>query len=117
MDSLAAWRVNGLRTPESVRQEVAEIAELGRRFQAARQAKRQVDVRPNVRFLDCPRSPVVTLPAVTISTTEAAKRLGIGERAVQRRAERGSLQATRTPSGELRFDAAEIDKLVKGSAR
>jgi hypothetical protein len=44
-DFLASRRVSGLRTPEDVRLELQEVAELGRRFQTAQLAKRQADVR------------------------------------------------------------------------
>jgi excisionase family DNA binding protein len=115
LDFLASLRVSGLRTSEDVRREVVEVAELGRRFQAASLQKRAADVRQDVRFLDRPRSPMVPLPSMT--TAQVAKRLSIGERAVQRRAERGSLRATRTPGGELRFSKVDVERLlVKGSS-
>jgi excisionase family DNA binding protein len=120
LDSLAAWRVNGVQAPPDVRLEVEEVAELGRQFQAAQLQKRAADVRMDCsdeHLLANRRSPVVPLPAVTYSTAQAAKRLGIGERAAQRRAERGSLRATRAPGGELRFSKAEVDRIAKGSAQ
>jgi excisionase family DNA binding protein len=113
LDFLAGWRVSGLPAPPDVRTELEEVAELGRRFQAATLAKGQADVRQSVRLVDCPRSSVVPLPAVTYSTAQAAKRLHIGSRAVQRRAERGSIRATRTPGGELRFSKAEVDRIAR----
>ena len=117
LDLLASRRLNGLRTSEDVRLELLEVAELGRKFQVAQLQKRAADVRSDVRSVDCPRSPVVPLPAVTYSTTQVAAALDIGCRAVQRRAERGTLRATRAPGGELRFDRAEIDRLVKERTR
>jgi excisionase family DNA binding protein len=116
-DFLASMRVSGLRTPEDVRLELLEVAELGRKFQVAQLQKRAADVRQGVRFVDSERSLVVPLPAMTCSTAEAARKLDIGCRAVQRRAERGTLRATRAPGGELRFDRAEIDRLVKERTR
>jgi excisionase family DNA binding protein len=112
-DFLASMRVSGLRTPEDVRLELLEVAELGRKFQVAQLAKRGADVRQGVRFVDSERAPVVTSLAVTYSSAQAAKSLRIGVRAVQRRAERGSLRATRAPGGELRFDKAEVDRLAR----
>jgi hypothetical protein len=118
LDFLAGWRVNGLQAPSDVRQEVQEVAELGRRFQAATPAKGQADVRQSVRLVDSPRAPVVPLPAVkTYSTAQTAAALDVGCRAIQRRAERGTLPATCTPGGELRFDKGLIDRLAKGKAR
>jgi excisionase family DNA binding protein len=116
LDLLTARRVAGLPTPENVRREVQEVFELGRKFQAATLAKRQTDVRQDVRFVDCGRSSVVPSFAVTYSSAQAAKKLGIGQRAVQRRAERGSLRALRTPGGELRFERAEIDREARRRA-
>jgi excisionase family DNA binding protein len=113
LDSLAAWHVNGLTAPKDVRQEIEEVAELGRKFQAATLQKRGDGVRPDARCVDSQRSPVAHLPLVTCSSTEAAKRLGIGIRAVQRRAQRGSLHATRGPGGELCFSKAEVDRLAR----
>jgi excisionase family DNA binding protein len=113
LDFLAGWRVAGLQAPRDVRTELEEIAELGRRFQAATLAKGQADVRQSVRLVDSPRAPVVALPAVTYSTGQVAKKLSIGPRAVQRRAERGSLRATRAPGGELRFDSAEVNRIAR----
>ena len=116
LDLIAARRVSGLPTPADVRLEVEEVAELGRRFKAATLQKRQEDVRQTVRFVDWPRSPVVPLSAVTYSSTQVAVALGIGCRAVQRRAERGSLRATRV-GREWRFDAATIDRLAERRTR
>ena len=115
-DLLASWHVNGLQAPQDVRTEVEEVAECGRKFQAAQLAKRESDVRPDVRCVDSARSPVVPLLSMTYGTVEVAKKLHIGPRAAQRRAERGSLRATRGPRGELRFDKAEIDRLAKGKS-
>jgi len=118
LDIIASRRVNGLRTPDDVRQEVQQVFELGRRFQAAQLQKRGADVRSDgsdEHFLANRCSPPATSESVTYGSAQAAKRLDIGQRAVQRRAERGSLRATRTPGGELRFDKAEIDRLAKGS--
>ena len=114
-DFVVSLRVNGLQAPPDVRQEVQEVAEMGRRFQGAVLAKRQVDVRQDVRAVDGRRSPPAPSVSVTYSTKQVAAALGCGCRAVQRRAERGSLRATRTPGGKLRFDSAEVNRLVKGS--
>jgi hypothetical protein len=115
LDFVAGWRTNGLRTPDDVRSEVLEVAELGRRFQAVQLQKRTADVRSDVRSVANRRSSPAVSVSVTYSTAEVAKKLHIGSRAVQRRAERGSLRTTRA-SGELRFDSAEVDRLVKGIA-
>ena len=113
LDFLASRRVSGLPTSEDVRREVQEVSELGRRYQAAQLAKRGADGRQDVRSVANRRSPPA--PSVSMTTAQVAAALGTGCRAVQRRANRGSLRATRTPSGELRFDPAEIARLVKGS--
>jgi excisionase family DNA binding protein len=118
-DVLAAMRVNGLQAPADVRLEIQEVAELGRRYQAACLQKRAADVRPggpSEHSLANTCSPPAPLPAMTYSTAQVAAALGIGRRAVQRRAERGSLRAARTPGGELRFDSAEVDRIAKGTA-
>ncbi len=81
LDSLAAWRVNGLQAPPDVRREVEEIAELGRRFQAAQQAKRQEDVRSgdsDEHLLANRCSPPSRSVSVTYSSTQVAVALGIG---------------------------------------
>src|ERR1039458_9855998 len=114
-DFLAGWHVNGLQAPEYVRLEGAGVADWGRRFQAASLAKRAPDVRQDVRSLANRRSSPAISDAVTYSTAQAAKKLGIGPRAAQRRAERGSLRATRV-RGELRFAKDQIDRLAKGIA-
>jgi excisionase family DNA binding protein len=49
---------------------------------------------------------------MTYSTIEAVERLGVSPRALQRRVERGTLKATRNARGWLRFDAADVDRLV-----
>jgi len=112
-DFLASWRVNGLQAPSDVRIEIREVAELGRRFQAAQMAKRAAERTSDERPLANECSPSATSVAVTYSSAQAAKRLGVGQRAVQRRAERGSLRALRTPGGELRFERAEIDRIAR----
>ena len=114
LDFLASLRVNGLRTPEDVRQEVQEVAELGRRYQAAQLAKRGSGVRSDrsdEHSLANGCSPPA--PSESMKTTQVAAALGIGCRAVQRRAERGSLRATRAPGGELRFEKSEIDRVAR----
>jgi excisionase family DNA binding protein len=115
LDSLAAWRVNGLQAPPDVRLEVAEIAELGRRYQAAQLAKRAAHVRmdrSDERRLANGCAPPAPSVSVTYSTAEAAKSLHTGVRAVQRRAERGSLPAVRV-GRELRFAKADIDRIAR----
>jgi excisionase family DNA binding protein len=113
-DLLAGWRVNGLPTPEDVRREVQEVSELGRRFQAAQLAKHAPDVRQDVRSVANRRSPPA--PSVSMTTAQVAAALNVGCRAIQRRANRGSLRATRAPGGELQFDKTDVDRLVKGSS-
>ena len=119
LDLLAARRVSGLPTSESVRQELLEVDELGRRFQTAQLQKRAADVRSadsDEHSLANSCSPPATSVPVTYSSAEAATKLDIGPRAAQRRAQRGTLPATRI-GREWRFDAAEIDRLAKGKAR
>jgi excisionase family DNA binding protein len=116
-DFLASWRTNGLQAPVDVRLEVGEVAELGRRYQAACLQKRAADVRSDrsdEHTLANACSPPAPSALVTYSTAEVAAALGIGCRAVQRRANRGSLRATRTPGGDLRFDKVQVDRLAKG---
>ncbi len=119
LDSLAAWRVNGLQAPPDVRLEVEEVAELGRRYQAATLQKRAADVRSD-RSDEHSLANGCSLPApsalVTYSTAQVAAALDIGCRAVQRRAERGSLPATRI-GRQWRFDAADVDRLVEERTR
>jgi hypothetical protein len=115
-DFLASLRVSGLQAPSDVRIEIGEVAELGRRFQAAQMAKRAAERTSDERPLANGCSPSATSESVTYSSAETAKSLDIGPRAAQRRAKRGSLPATRI-GREWRFDAATIDRLAKGKAR
>jgi excisionase family DNA binding protein len=114
LDLIASRRVSGLPTPEDVRREVQEVSELGRRFQAAQLAKHAPDVRQDVRSVANRRSPPA--PSVSMTTAQVAAALNVGCRAIQRRANRGSLRATRAPGGELQFDKTDVDRLVKGSS-
>ncbi len=112
LDLLAARRVSGLPTSESVRQELLEVDELGRRFQTAQLQKRAADVRSadsDEHSLANSCSPPATSVPVTYSSAEAATKLDIGPRAAQRRAQRAP---SRRPASaaKWRFDTAEIDR-------
>jgi excisionase family DNA binding protein len=118
------YRRNGLPIPDRVRAELLEVFEIGAALRdAARRQRRATasDVRSDVRLLDLldsPRSSMVESrpmkPPRTYSTKEAAALLGVGERAVQQLATRGSVAASRE-GHEWRFDADAIDKRATGA--
>jgi excisionase family DNA binding protein len=47
-----------------------------------------------------------------ISTSQAARRLGVSLSTVRRWADEGYLSASRTPGGQRRFSSEEIDRFV-----
>jgi excisionase family DNA binding protein len=109
------YRNSGREMPGPVRVVFAEVAELGLKVRASEQARRAGDVRSHANMEDPRRSPRPLSKAMTYTTAETAAKLGVGCRAVQRRAARQTLPATRTDRSDWRFNARAIDNLVKGS--
>jgi excisionase family DNA binding protein len=48
-----------------------------------------------------------------ITTSQAARRLGVSLSTVRRWADEGHLSASRTPGGQRRFSSEEIDRFVE----
>lgn len=109
------YRNDGRQVPEHVRSVVMEAAQLGDKFRALELAKDPRGVRSGVRTAALPRSAGENLKAMkTYTAAETAERLKTGRRAVQRRAGRGTLPATRR-GREWCFDAVAIDRLAERS--
>lgn len=109
---------DGVAIPAPVRQVADDVAEVGRAFRRAQAEEPAPDVRSDVRSVanGC-SSPADLPPMTTYTTSEAAKRLGLKTaRAVQRRAERGTLRAELV-GRTWHIDAAQIDheSLAKGA--
>ncbi len=103
------YRRDGVQMPDPVRKELSEAAEVGMQWRDFQ----RVYANTSEHFVDpeC-SSPTSSVP-MSYSSKVTAKKMGVGERAVQRRAERGTLPATRQ-GRTWHFDAAAIDQLVKG---
>lgn len=116
-DFLVSLRINGVQAPADVRQDIADIVEVGREFRSAELRLRAGDVRQEVRQVANACSPLSDSLTMTYSTTEAVERLGGSPRALQRRVARGTLKATRDARGWLRFDKAYVDQLLAERTR
>ena len=109
LEDLAAQRsVQGRPLPPDVRSEIAEVARIGAAHRRNAQL-RESDVRPGEHAV----VPACSSPAplYVMTCAEVATELRVTERAVQRRAERGTLPARRV-GREWRFDAEQIERLT-----
>ena len=105
------YRQDGRQVPPDLRKVLEEMAEMGREYLLAEVAKRTSDVRTCSHPVDTEcSSPTPWVPVVY--TQQVAEKLGIGARAVQRRAARGTLPATLV-DGAWQFDAAAVDRLAQ----
>jgi len=56
------------------------------------------------------------MPDELLTTTEAAKLLGVDRSTVARYVRQGKLPAIRLPSGHTRIRRADVDRLVRGES-
>ncbi len=115
LDALEArYRQDGLEMPPHVRSVALEVAELGQAFRSEMRKRSEANAQANASTAKpCSLGP--PSEEMTYSTAEAATKLGTGPRAVQRRAERGTLPAVRR-GRQWWFHAAEVDRLAEGVA-
>lgn len=57
--------------------------------------------------------PTITMSPLGLSTSQAARELGVSLGTIRRWADLGYLRAYRTPGGQRRFSADQIDEFVR----